>query len=96
MRYVTETRRHWTERCWWIVAICLSIWFCGSSIQNIWTKWNENPVTISFTEKEFPISAIPFPTVTICPDIKTVKEKLDIQEAFLLPKPSRERLPAVK
>lgn len=61
-----------------MVAFGLSLCLCGLSIQDIWLKWHENPVTMSFTEKPLPISAIPFPTVTICPETKTYREKLDV------------------
>lgn len=53
-------------------------------------------MTISFNEKEWPISKIPFPTVAICPDIKTMKEKLDMKEVFSLSKSEIDQLPGVK
>lgn len=34
------------------------------------------------TENEAPISAIPFPTVTICPETKTYAKKLNITETI--------------
>lgn len=82
VRYCTERRRHWTERCWWLIAIGLSVWFCGSSIRNIWIKWRDNPVTMSLTETLLPIPTVPFPTVTICPEIKTYKQKLDLTSLY--------------
>ena len=33
-------------------------------------KWEENPVIVSVNEIETPIWTIPFPAVTICPEIK--------------------------
>lgn len=27
------------------------VWACGSSIQDVWVKWRNNPVTMSLTEK---------------------------------------------
>lgn len=33
---------------------------------------------MSFTEKESPISSVPFPTVTICPETKASRDKLDV------------------
>lgn len=81
VQHIAERRRHWTERCWWIVAFALSLWFCGSSIQNIWLNWRDNPVTISLTEKDRPVSAIPFPTVTICPETKTYTRQLNVTAA---------------
>lgn len=48
----------------------------------IWMKWHDNPVTIKITEKEVPISAIPFPTVIICPVTKNYKQKLNITSVY--------------
>lgn len=78
VRYFGERNRHWTERCWWIIAIGVSMWFCTVSIQKVWIKWHENPVTVMIYEKPVPISKFPFPTVTICPEIKTTNSKLDL------------------
>lgn len=90
VRYFTERKRHWTEKCWWIIAIGLSVWFCGTLIRNVWIKWRDNPVTMTMNEKQIPISTIPFPTVTICPEIKTYKVKLDISRVYNLPKETRD------
>lgn len=61
IRYFTEQRRHWSERCWWLIAIVVSFVLCGNSIRAYWMNWSETPVR--FTEEEQPISSIPFPTV---------------------------------
>lgn len=47
-------------------------------------KWHHNPVTIFLHDKEDSISNIPFPTVTICPETKTYKDKLDFVSLFEL------------
>lgn len=86
VQYFTERRRHWTERCWWTIAIGLSIWFCGSLIENVWLKWCSDPVKMTMMEKPSPISSIPFPTVTICPETKTYKSKLDLTHLNEMPK----------
>lgn len=86
IRYFTERKRHWTEKCWWLIAMTLAVWFCGTSIQNVWAKWCNNPVTMNMNEKLLPIQTIPFPTVTICPEIKTYKSKLDINAVHRLKK----------
>lgn len=69
-------------RFWWIVAFSVSVWLCGVSIHNIWLKWHKNPVSMSFTENEMPISTIPFPTVTVCPETKTYASKLNLTLAY--------------
>ncbi|XP_055308681.1 pickpocket protein 28-like, partial [Sitodiplosis mosellana] len=77
LRYFSERGLHWSERLWWLVSLGLSLWLCGSMIHNSWSDWNENPLTFDSSNKAH-ISTIPFPTVTICPYIKTLKHKLDI------------------
>lgn len=39
---------------------------------------------MSISDKDVQISAIPFPVVTICPQTKTTKEKLDLIGAYHL------------
>ncbi|XP_031632054.1 pickpocket protein 28-like [Contarinia nasturtii] len=82
IRYITEPKRHWSERLWWICAFILSLLLCGASIRNIWMKWRYHPVTVSFIENELPISAIPFPQITVCQQTKFYKEKLDLTSAY--------------
>lgn len=71
-----------TNRFWWAIAFTLSVCLCGYSIQHIWAKWLERPITMSLSERETAISNIPFPAVTICPQTKTIKEKLDIISVY--------------
>lgn len=47
-------------------------------------KWHNNLVKIDIDGKEDSISNIPFPTVTICPETKTYKDKLDFVSLFEL------------
>lgn len=70
------------NRIWWIIAFGLSVCFCGLSIWHVSLRWKENPVTMCFTEKPGPISKIPFPTVTICPETKAHVNKFDVTNAF--------------
>lgn len=69
-------------RLWWMGAFGLSVLLCGLSIQNILINWNENPVSMSFTEKPVPISTIPFPTVILCSETKTNSSKLNVTSAY--------------
>ncbi|GBP43270.1 Pickpocket protein 28 [Eumeta japonica] len=40
-------------------------------IHNVWIKWQESPVIVTFSEKMIPVWQVPFPSFTICPRIKT-------------------------
>lgn len=68
-------------RLWWIIAVGLALWWCGLMIQEVVVEWNDHPTKYEFTEK-IHVSAIPFPTVTICSFNKNIKQKLDITSKF--------------
>lgn len=42
---------------------------CSYQIYETFKKWQESPVIVSIDEKSTPIWSIPFPAVTICPEI---------------------------
>lgn len=65
-------------RCWWIIAFGLSLFCCGISMRTVFTKWIDNPVTITYDKEADSILSLPFPTITICPKTKTSKDKLDL------------------
>lgn len=68
-------------RLWWIATVVVSLYFCGSSIRDVFLGWTENPVTMNLAEGPALISDIPFPTVTICVDNKARMHKLNISSA---------------
>ncbi|XP_037032181.1 pickpocket protein 28-like [Bradysia coprophila] len=82
VRYFTEKKRHWMERVWWMLAIALALFYCGYSIQNVYIKWDQSPVIVSFAEKSTPIWEIPFPAVTICPETKADTSQLNFTDVF--------------
>lgn len=57
VRYMGERRRPWVERVWWVIAFCLSIFFCSSLIYKVWNKWDQSPVIVSFAETQIPFPA---------------------------------------
>ena len=74
VRYMGERRRPLVERVWWIIAFGISIYACSQAIYNVWNKWNQSPVIVSFAEKSTPVWQIPFPAVTMCPETKARSE----------------------
>lgn len=70
------------HRIWWIIAFGLSLYFCGTLIHNVWIKWDQSPVIVSFAEKTTPVWAIPFPAVTVCPETKSYMNKLNFTDAY--------------
>ncbi|XP_005178342.2 pickpocket protein 28 [Musca domestica] len=69
VQYLGE-RRPWKEKLFWISVFFVSICCCTNLIQNIYEKWTETPVIVSFSEKSTPVWSIPFPAVTICSETK--------------------------
>lgn len=69
-------------RLWWLIAFGVSLCLCSLMIHNVWIKWLEDPLTISWTKESLHIERVPFPTVTICPEIKTMKHKFDVTAAI--------------
>ncbi|CRL02114.1 CLUMA_CG015356, isoform A [Clunio marinus] len=67
IKYLTDKKRHWSEKLFWFVALTLSILACSYLIYDTFRKWKMAPVIVSFSEKFMNIWEIPFPAVTICP-----------------------------
>jgi amiloride-sensitive sodium channel len=61
-----ERKRHWSERAFWLAAFILAVYGCGNLIINIYNKWQQTPVIVSFAEKSTPVWSVPFPAVTVC------------------------------
>lgn len=51
----------------------MSISGCSYQIFETFQKWQENPVIVSIDENSTPIWSVPFPAVTICPEISFKK-----------------------
>ncbi|KAG5873441.1 hypothetical protein JTB14_024864 [Gonioctena quinquepunctata] len=70
--YLAE-RRTLFEKILWFLLISTSFSTCGYLISQIYNKYNQSPVIVSFATKESPIYTIPFPSVTFCPMSKARK-----------------------
>ncbi|XP_073819618.1 pickpocket protein 28-like [Musca autumnalis] len=68
-------RRPLKEKFFWISVFIVSIYCCTILIENIYEKWTETPVIVSFSEKSTPVWSIPFPAVTICSETKRPMRK---------------------
>ncbi|XP_052873202.1 pickpocket protein 28-like [Anopheles cruzii] len=72
--------RSWIERMWWMIVCLVSLYGCGRLIHSVYTKWDRDPVVVTFAEKTVPVYSIPFPAVLICPEIKVRKEVFDFSK----------------
>ncbi|XP_058461711.1 pickpocket protein 28-like [Malaya genurostris] len=82
IKYFACKRRTIYEKIWWIVMFFVSLYGCGRLIQNVYRKWEQTPVIVSFSEKSTPIWQIPFPAVTICPETKVKSQYLNFTTSY--------------
>lgn len=82
VKYFGERHRPKVERWWWIAAFLVSIVLCTLLIRNLWVKWDQSPVIVSFAERSTPVWEIPFPAVTICPETKATKSLFNYTDIY--------------
>ncbi|KAF2896463.1 hypothetical protein ILUMI_09711, partial [Ignelater luminosus] len=83
VRYLAESGRFIVEKLVWMIVLIVMGYFCISLISEAYSKWRASPVIITFATTETPISKIPFPAVTICPEIKSDPDIFNYSEVLL-------------
>ncbi|XP_045472093.1 pickpocket protein 28-like isoform X2 [Harmonia axyridis] len=66
LRYVGDPTLSLCERLFWFCAFGIAACMAGYFISNIYVKWSESPVIISFSPSDADLNSIPFPSITIC------------------------------
>ncbi|KAL5275289.1 hypothetical protein ACFFRR_001294 [Megaselia abdita] len=74
IQYLGEKERPMLEKLFWMLIFLVFMYCCSILISNVYNKWNETPVIVSFSEKSTPVWQIPFPAVTICSETKEEKQ----------------------
>ncbi|XP_013104729.2 pickpocket protein 28-like [Stomoxys calcitrans] len=77
LRYIFEVHRPLYEKFFWMILMVASLYYAVALMWDTYWKWQDSPVILGFDETLVPVSSIPFPTITICPEIKREKEKFD-------------------
>ncbi|XP_047022448.1 pickpocket protein 28-like [Helicoverpa zea] len=98
--YITRRGLTNVEKVFWFITFIASIALCMYLISKVWFKWQTSPVIVTFSEQMVPVSMVPFPSVTLCPQSKVkvsaynfTDEKIKL-DAFLETKPANETLNA--
>ena len=55
----------------------ISFYYAVSLMWDTYLKWLDSPVILGFDETLVPVHKIPFPTVTLCPEIKVEAKTFD-------------------
>lgn len=71
LRYITASGLTLLEKLFWLVTFLVSVGLCGYLIKNVYSKWTNSPVIVTVSEKLVSVDTVPFPSVTICPQIKS-------------------------
>lgn len=71
MHYFFQRKRSLWERLFWIICFIVALVYCTFSVGKVYDRWKNFPIIISFDTKAIPIYEIPFPSIVICPQIKT-------------------------
>lgn len=61
VKYIGGANQGTIDRAWWILSFLISIILCTYLIRNLWNKWEDTPVFVSFSEHSTPVWEIPFP-----------------------------------
>jgi amiloride-sensitive sodium channel len=69
---IRTLKRKYTLCCriFWLISFLISTAVVAHFIFKIWVKWNTSPVLVSFADVPTPVWNIPFPAITICPEVK--------------------------
>ena len=73
---------YYNYRLFWLATFLASMGAGTFFILKVWKKWDTTPVFVSFAETTTPVWDIPFPAITICPEIKIRETVLNYTELF--------------
>ncbi|ETN65215.1 hypothetical protein AND_003022 [Anopheles darlingi] len=82
VRFFVGAHRSACVKCTWLVVFLLSLVGCGIMIQQAYDKWDRTPVIVTLSETPAPVWDMNFPAITICPEIKVLKEHYNFTQQF--------------
>ncbi|GBP90248.1 Pickpocket protein 28 [Eumeta japonica] len=53
-------------RSFWLAAVVLSFFCASFFILNVYNKWSQSPMIVSINPESMPLTALPFPAITVC------------------------------
>ncbi|XP_038112216.1 pickpocket protein 28 [Culex quinquefasciatus] len=77
-----EAAKSLLERAWWTIVLAMSVFGCAVLIQNVYHKWDQHPVIVSFDDTPTSVWSVPFPAITVCPEAKIRMEVMNFTDDF--------------
>lgn len=72
------------------MIIAAALYFGVSQIAQTYDKWMNAPVIVTFATTQTPIWNVPFPAITICPEVKSQKSLFNYTDIYLKKENGRE------
>uniref|UniRef100_A0A336KIF1 CSON011900 protein n=1 Tax=Culicoides sonorensis TaxID=179676 RepID=A0A336KIF1_CULSO len=60
----------WYQKLFFAISFCISIAACALIVRLIRFEWLDKPVILSYAVQPIPVSEIPFPAITVCPQVR--------------------------
>ncbi|KAF5300623.1 hypothetical protein FQA39_LY11084 [Lamprigera yunnana] len=83
IQYLGERGRYLLERLVWLLIVTTVTTLSLVLIVKMYNKWKTSPVIVSFATTESSVATIPFPSITICPEVKSIPEIYNYTNVFL-------------
>ncbi|KAK4873974.1 hypothetical protein RN001_013334 [Aquatica leii] len=82
-KFLGERNRYIVEKIWWFVVILIAMTFSAVLISQSFHKWKTSPIVVTFATTETPIWEIPFPAITICPEVNAHPKVFNYTDVYL-------------
>ncbi|XP_039287308.1 pickpocket protein 28-like [Nilaparvata lugens] len=66
LRYIVEPKRHWFEKCFWIISLIIVTIGAVIIVQAEVENFSNSPIVMSVSGEIVPVWNIPFPAITFC------------------------------
>ncbi|CAB3371699.1 Hypothetical predicted protein [Cloeon dipterum] len=66
VKYIPDRDRHTIERLFWSFIFTLSVCVSVVPIQQAWSRYRDDSLSVVMQQSEYPVWSIPFPEVVIC------------------------------
>jgi Amiloride-sensitive sodium channel len=58
VKYVADKKLTFIERIWWAIVVIVSVFYCGSLIADIFRRYDDSPIIISYENQETSITEV--------------------------------------
>lgn len=82
LKHISDRQNSFILKCFWSIWTLVSFLICVILLSNVLSRWSDDPLIVSLTDKPEPIWEIPFPAITICPETKTKTSIFNFTEYY--------------